>query len=62
MQVRTGGRKELLGTVTEVKDRTVLILARQKRPATISFKVLQVTIKFPGLCRLYTPPRRLAWI
>jgi hypothetical protein len=38
MQVRTGGRKELLGTAAEVKERTVLILARQKRPANISLK------------------------
>jgi hypothetical protein len=36
MQVRTGGRKEFLGTATEVKDRTVLILVRQKRPANMS--------------------------
>jgi hypothetical protein len=39
MQVRTGGRKEVLGSATEVKERTVLILVRQKRPATMSFKV-----------------------
>lgn len=38
MQVRTGGRKELLGSATEVKERTVLILVRQKRPATMSSK------------------------
>jgi hypothetical protein len=38
IQLRTGGRNELLGTVTELKERTVLILARQKRPAIMSFK------------------------
>jgi hypothetical protein len=33
-----------------------------KTPGYHILKVLQVTIKFPGLCRLYTPPRRLAWV
>jgi hypothetical protein len=40
MQVRMGVRKEFLGRVTEVKERAVLILARQKRSATMSFENL----------------------
>ena len=36
MQVRVNGRKGLLETVVEVKDRTVLILKRQYRAATMS--------------------------
>lgn len=38
IQERTGGANELLGAATEVKERTVLILARQKRPANMSLK------------------------
>jgi hypothetical protein len=38
MQVRTGGRKELLGIDADVKERTVLILVRQKRPGIMSLK------------------------
>jgi hypothetical protein len=37
MQVRIGGRKELLETAAEEKQRTVFVLARQKRPAIIIY-------------------------
>jgi hypothetical protein len=40
MQVRMGGRKEFLGRAIEVKERAVLILARQKRSAAMSLSIL----------------------